>query len=156
HSFAQWIEVLADGTAVWNRGDGKQVPFAQYWQGNQGPYWRAEDSYHTLTSSGHADSPTLIYEDDSTCVTVPYGSFVLKDGAQTQYFFTQVRWHLADHPPNGDGFAIPYFLLTQVRDRWGRVINVTWNDYGVATVRDGNNRGLTFNYSGALIASVTD
>src|SRR5262249_7102041 len=44
HSFAQWIEVLADGTAVWNRGDGKQVPFAQYWQGNQGPYWRAEDS----------------------------------------------------------------------------------------------------------------
>lgn len=52
HTYAQWIEVLGDGTAVWNAGDGTQQGFTQYFEGQQGPLWSSRDSTHTLVSTG--------------------------------------------------------------------------------------------------------
>src|SRR5262249_16156724 len=54
HSFAQWVEVLNDGSAIWHHGDGTEAEFEQYWVGTSGPFWRSEESYLSLTSSGTA------------------------------------------------------------------------------------------------------
>jgi RHS repeat-associated protein len=162
HSFAQWIEVLEDGHAVWNRGDGSRMVFEQYWNGASGPFWRSEESYHTLTSSGFSTSPTFKYEDDPTFEYVPFAQFTLRDGAGTQYTFDQVRWNIAEEPPLSDAYAVPYFLLTKVTDRWNRTLNLTWTNtpaaVGVTSVLDGDGRGLTFTYNATtnLLTSVQD
>src|SRR5262249_52438302 len=51
---------------------------------------------------------------------------------------------------------IPYFRLTRISDRWGRTLDVSWNTFGVQSVTDGDGRGLTFQYAGHLISSITD
>ncbi len=156
HSFAQWIEVLQTGEAVWHKGDGTAEAFEQYWNGTQGPFRRSHGSFLTLTSSGSSTSPWFTYEDDQTRQDVPFSSFVLKTADQTEYTFDIVRWNIADHPPQPDGYAIPYFLLRQIRDRWARTVTVVWNSDGVASVTDGDGRGLVFDYSGGLVVSITD
>src|SRR5205085_6636832 len=78
-------------------------------------------AYHRhLHSFPTRRSSDLSYEDEQVRETVPYSTFTLKDADQTEYTFGQVRWNIADEPPFDDGYAIPYFLLTQIRDRWGR------------------------------------
>ncbi len=156
HTYAQWVEVLQTGQAVWHKGDGTTEPFEQYWNGQQGPFWRSAGSQLTLASSGTSTSPWFTYEDDQTRATVPFSSFVLKTADQTEYTFDIVRWNIADHPPHPDGYAIPYFLLRQIRDRWSRTVTLVWNSDGVASVTDGDGRGLVFGYSGGLVVSITD
>lgn len=156
HTYAQWIEVLADGNAVWNQGDGTQHSFIPETGPNGEMLWRGRDGNHTLTSSGLSTSPQFEYEGEPLTVAVPYSEFVLKDGEGTEYRFDQVRWNISPSPQNAVGYAIPYFLLKKITDRWGRVVNITWGPDGVTTVADGAGRGLTFAYSNGLIGSVTD
>jgi RHS repeat-associated protein len=168
-SFAEWIEVLDNGTAVWNRADGSQTTFSKSGP-PEAPLWTSEDSYLTLTSTGEATSPQFKHEDYLTTVKVPFASFTLKDSQGNTYTFDDVVWRTSDHPPFADSYAIPYFRLRSVSDRWSRTVYVNWDhstsDKGILSVRDGANRGLTFNYTQAgsyppnppifLISSITD
>ena len=156
HSYAQWIEVVWNGYAVWNRGDGTQMAFEQYWVEQSGPFWRSVESYHQLASVGALQSPGFRYQDDETSVSVPYAEFTMVDGDQTVYEFKQVRWNISEHPPEETSYAIPYFLLTKVTDRWGRSVAINWDDKGVTSV-DAGGGSLTFAYNADdLIESVTD
>ncbi len=60
----------------------------------------------------------------------------------------------------GECQAIPYYLLTRIRDRWGRILNVTWSsdpaEPRVTQVRDDSGTGLTLNYTAGLLTSVLD
>jgi hypothetical protein len=132
------------------------MAFAQWWNGTQGAFWTSEESYHTLSSEGQAVSPIFQFDYEQTFVAAPYGRFTLVDGDHTQYEFNQVRWNISEIPPDGVGYAIPYFLLTKIMDRWGRLIQVNWSGAGVSSVIDGNGRGLSFTYSGGVLAGVTD
>jgi YD repeat-containing protein len=157
HNFAQWLEVLEDGTAIWNRGDGTQLGFAISWNGNT-PSWKSGESYHTLSASGQLESPQLEVDDEWTSVETRYAAFVLKDGDGTAYTFDRVRWNLSSTPDNFNHFAIPYFLLTRIEDRWGRNLTLSWDDTkGVTSVTDGAGRSLTFQYNGdKVLTGVTD
>lgn len=90
HTFAQWVEVLLDGTALWHRGDGTTIafPFGSAPPG-QPRTWQAPDSYHTLTAFGPTvTSPSFLYEDDGTTESFRESRFEIYDGEQTRYSFT--------------------------------------------------------------------
>ena len=164
HSWAQFVEVVSDGAemhALWHTGNGGAVGFLGTWDAQTQAYtWVPSDSVHTMQSFGTASItyPTQVTEPTGNAlvnttvrVDVPYGRFIVTDGAGTRYTFDQVHWE------TGQGAAIPYFLLKQVRDRWNRTIAVNWNSDGLPTsVLDGDNRGLTFTYQDRLLRSVTD
>src|SRR5262249_55594189 len=120
-------------------------------------------SYLSLTSDNSAPPlKSFAFEHepgDVTTVEVPYHSFTLIDGDQTRYEFQSVSWNMYSHradEAHRDAYAIPYFRLSNITDRWGRSISVTWSAYGVTNVTDGAGRGLTFGYTNNLISSITD
>ncbi len=165
HTYAQWVEVTLSGHALWHRGDGTTIAFEQYWNGAEGPFWRTDESYHTLTSTGQSQSPTLYVEGKPYTITVPYAHFTLRDAAGTTYRFMEQRWHVVNSDPWHNyavpPLAMPSFLMTSITDRWGRQLDIAWGNhaagFGVNTVRDVDNRGLTFAYNtDGLVSSVTD
>lgn len=163
-SWAQFVEVVSDGAAtraLWHTGNGGAVSFTGVWDPETRSYtWAPTDSVHAMQSLGTA---TTTYQTEVTeptgnvlvpttiRVDVPYGRFVVTDGAGTRYTFDQVFWE------TGRGAAIPYFLLKQVKDRWNRTVSVNWNSDGQPqSVLDGDQHGLTFGYQDRLLRTVTD
>jgi YD repeat-containing protein len=175
HTWAQYLEVVADDAgeiqAIWNTGGGS-VGF----QWNADQTWTARDSFHRLRMGGvteHiATGPSVIVGGNgcaaggeaggaNACmvserkvtprrIVLPYGWFEATDAAGTIYRFEGVYWE------DGTGVAISYFPLKRVTDRWGRVVNLTWEFGYLQSVRDGDGRGLDFHYTGGMLTSITD
>ena len=154
HTWAQFVEVVDDGEgevhALWHTGDGRTVGFHA-----AGSSWAGDDSEHTLTSSGQASTTLPLprgYNGTSITVPSPYGQFIVTDGDGTQYLFNRIYWE------KGKWTAIPYFLLSQITDRFGRNIFLTWNTTKgqLTQVRDPNNGALQFIYTGKLLTQVID
>lgn len=166
--FCQWIDLFKDENnqtfAVWHH-DGTYLSFAKSPSSNT---FTAPDSFHTLTTQT-VPTTTFSYTCGTSTTNLTlnnyYGSFTLKDAEQTEYDFTQVYW-TSGVGPGGTGEALAHFLLTQIVDRWGRKLTITWTNQTVGSameprvtaVKDDNNLGLTLDYgtSGGLLRSVTD
>jgi YD repeat-containing protein len=146
HSFSQFVEVVQseDGEhAV--RHQGGVTGFKRI----SGGTWQAEDSFHSLTSSG-TSSYNYSKAGIAFSVALDYGCFDLTDGEGTHYVFDSVYWE------TGPWVAIPYFRLSSITDRWNRTLTLTWNGAFLQSVKDGNNRGLTFTYVNNIVRTITD
>src|SRR5207248_725812 len=135
HTFAQWAEMVDDGHVVWNRGDGTQAAFSNVGTADF-PDWRSDECYLRMIAT-HATIHSAYFEyepGDPSTVEVDYAGFAIIDGDGTQYDFDTVRWNLWAHhlgETHREAYAIPYFLLSRITDRWGGTLDVSWNDYGV-------------------------
>jgi hypothetical protein len=97
----------------------------------------------------------------SGTLSVSQSWFIVKEPDGTEYQFnyqppagqTHLVWQTANCS------AYPHYLLSRIRDRWGRVLSVTWSsgtEPRVTAVRDGDNTGLTLSYTNGLLTSVAD
>jgi RHS repeat-associated protein len=165
-SYAEWIEILDDRTALWNRADGSQMTFTALKDANGvqledalgNLLWECEEGPYTLTESGDSTSPQFTHDGSLTTREVPYGQFELKDAAGTTWTFDRVRWNTSDTPAYDGAYAIPYYRLGAVSDRFGRGVSVSWDDWGITAIADGAGRGVTLQHDSSthLITSIQD
>lgn len=175
HTFAQWVEKSASGEGyVWTRSDGHRILFpARSWDAVTKTWTgAADDSFNSFTAYKEGpDKFTIVYGPSSDAngnqiapkpilVTTDTGSVVLHDGHGTYYRFEKIFWQKKD---GFDAYAFPYWLLSSIRDRWGRQLTVQWSTptteghISVQRVSDGDGRQLLFNLDGdGLISSIQD
>jgi hypothetical protein len=163
----RWSHPYAHSISLWRGQTGKEYAL---WQANgralgfqkSGTTWTAPDSGLSLTAGGGTvTSPSYPCNGGTATLQVPQAWFVVKDDEGTEFEFNKSvpggQTHLVWQ--TGNCAAYPTYLLTRIRDRWGRVLNVTWSSGAeprVTQVRDGDGTGLTLAYSGGLLISVAD
>jgi RHS repeat-associated protein len=164
HSYSQWIDLYQDEGgkryAVWHRG-GTAFSFEETGQ-EPNTTFLSPDSDHSLAyGGGPITTPSYPCQGMSQTHTLKYGWFIARDRDLTEYQFnyqppggqTHLVWRTAECS------ALPSYLLTRIKDRWGRVVNITWSpgaEPRVTGVTDELGRGITLGYSGGLLTSVLD
>ncbi len=158
------MEVVQDEVgeehALWHTGNGGVVSFRKIPGSGLNDFtWEPNDSYHSLASAGTSRTwveKRITADGGNTSsvvkieVRVPYATFEATDGAGTRYQFTRVFWR------KDEGTATAYFLLTGVLDRWGRTVDLTWQEDFLQSVVDGTGWGLSFTYTNGVLTQVGD
>jgi RHS repeat-associated protein len=159
HTFAQWIDLWKEPGgqqyAVWHH-EGRKLAFP--YNAVTGQYESPESNLTITADATPQTSPYYPCDGLRKTLTTLHKSFVIKDEEGTEFQFNvdpipSGEFHLVWR--TGECTAVPYYLLTRIKDRWGRELKLNWSNTTVTngeprvtTVKDeaGTTR-LTLNYT---------